>query len=72
MENKIKSITINDNEKFLRQKSTPVNIKEDTELIKNIDVLDLFCKENDVMAMAAVQLGIPKRIIYLNQRNTYN
>ena len=69
MENKIKSITINDNEKFLRQKSTPVNIKEDTELIKNIDVLDLFCKENDVMAMAAVQLGIPKRIIYLKNTN---
>lgn len=29
----------------------------------------MFCKENEVMAMAAVQLGIPKRIIYLKNTN---
>ena len=67
--NIIKSITIADNEPFLRQISTPVNIESDKNLIKNIEILDKFCKENEVMAMAAVQLGIPKRIIYLKNTN---
>lgn len=67
--NIIKSITIADNEAFLRQISTPVNIESDKNLIKNIEILDKFCKENEVMAMAAVQLGIPKRIIYLKNTN---
>ena len=69
MKNKLKSITINDNEKFLRQISVPVDILNDNNLSKNIAVLDSFCRENDVMAMAAVQLGIPKRIIYLKNTN---
>ena len=67
--NIIKSITIADNEAFLRQISTPVNMESDKNLIKNIEILDKFCKENEVMAMAAVQLGIPKRIIYLKNTN---
>ena len=67
--NEIKSITIADNEKFLRQKSAIVDIKNDMDLNKNIKVLDKFCKANDVMAMAAVQLGIPKRIVYLKNKN---
>ncbi len=67
--NEIKSITIADNEKFLRQKSAIVDIKNDMDLNKNIKVLDKFCKANDVMAMAAVQLGIPKRIVYLKNTN---
>ena len=66
---KNKPITINDNESFLRQISTMVDIKNDSELVKDIEVLDCFCKENDVMAMAAVQLGIPKRIVYLKNTN---
>ena len=69
MKNKLKSITINDNEKFLRQISVPVDILNDNNLSKNIAVLDSFCRENDFMAMAAVQLGIPKRIIYLKNTN---
>lgn len=69
MEKKLKSITIKDNEKFLRQVSSTVDIKNDKELTKNIEVLDCFCRENDVMAMAAVQLGIPKRIVYLKNTN---
>lgn len=52
--NIIKSITIADNEIFLRQISTPVNIESDKNLSKNIEILDKFCKENEVMAMAAV------------------
>ena len=66
---KIKSITIEDNEPWLRQISTPVDIKNDKQLKNDIEVLDAFCKENDVMAMAAVQLGIPKRLIYLKNTN---
>lgn len=60
----IKAITIKDNEKYLRQISKPVDLN-DNNLYSDIAVLEEFCKENDVLAMAAVQLGIPKRIIYL-------
>ncbi len=65
----IKSITIESNEKFLRQISTEVDIQNNSELKEDIKVLDKYCKENRVMAMAAVQLGIPKRIIYLKNTN---
>ena len=34
-----------------------------------ISILDKYCKEEEVLAMAAVQLGIPKRIIYLKNTN---
>ena len=66
--NKLKAITIADNEAFLRQISTPVDLS-DNELVKDISILEQFCKENDVMAMAAVQLGIPKRLVYLKNTN---
>lgn len=62
---KLKSITIEDNEKWLRQVSARVNIENDLNLKKNIKILDDYCKQNEVMAMAAVQLGIPKRLVYL-------
>ena len=64
----IKAITIEDDEQFLRQISKPVDLN-DKELTHDIEVLDEFCKENDVLAMAAVQLGIPKRIVYLKNTN---
>lgn len=66
---KIEAITIQDNEPFLRQISSSVDIKNDKELVNDIDILDQFCKENNVMAMASVQLGIPKRIVYLKNTN---
>ena len=65
---KLKAITIADNEAFLRQISIPVDLR-DNELSKDISVLEQFCKENDVMAMAAIQLGIPKRLVYLKNTN---
>lgn len=65
---KLQSITIKDNEQYLRQKSKEVNIK-DPELHNNIVVLQDYCMQNEVMAMAAVQLGIPKRIIYIKNTN---
>ncbi len=66
---KIEAIMIQDNEPFLRQISSSVDIKNDKELMNDIDILDQFCKENNVMAMASVQLGIPKRIVYLKNTN---
>ena len=66
---KIESIKIEDNEEYLRQISKEVDIKNVKELMNDISVLDEYCKENAVMAMAAVQLGIPKRMIYLKNTN---
>ena len=65
---KIKPITIEDNEQYLRQVSAKVDLN-DTDLKDNINVLAEYCKENEVMAMAAVQLGIPKRLVYLKNTN---
>lgn len=65
----LKSITIKDNEEFLRMISKEVDIKNDKDLKKDIDILHKYCTLNDVMAMAAVQLGILKRIVYLKNTN---
>ena len=65
----IKVVTIADNEEYLRQVSLPVDFN-DKSLKKDIAVLDKYCSENAILlAMAAVQLGIPKRIIYLKNTN---
>lgn len=64
----IKTITIADNEAYLRQISKEVDFS-DKELKKDIKVLEEFCSTTDVMAMAAIQFGIPKRIIYLKNTN---
>lgn len=70
MENKeLKSITIADNEAYLRQVSLEVNILEDKELDNDLKVLEKYCQNNGVLAMAAVQLGIPKRLVYLKNTN---
>lgn len=66
---KLKSITIEDNEKWLRQVSTSVNIGTDQDLKDNIKTLEEYCMGNEVMAMAAIQLGIPKRLVYLKNTN---
>ena len=58
----IKAITIYDNEPFLRQISKEVDFK-DPHLQQDIALIEEYCKENDVLAMASVQLGIPKRMI---------
>lgn len=62
------AITIKDNEKYLRQVSSKVDLN-DKELKNDINILAKYCKENGVMAMAAVQLGIPKRLIYIKNTN---
>ncbi|MBR2704540.1 MAG: peptide deformylase [Clostridia bacterium] len=61
---KLESITIEKNEEYLRQISKEVDIN-DPEIHNNIVVLQDFCMQNEVFAMAAVQLGIPKRIVYV-------
>ena len=64
---KLKSITLEDNEKLLRQISKPV-IFPDNDLENDLKILEKYIVECDlVLAIAAVQLGIPKRIIYLKK-----
>ena len=65
---KFESITIGNNESYLRQISKKVDFN-DPEIHNNIVVLQNYCMENEVMAMAAVQLGIPKRIVYVKNTN---
>jgi len=62
-------LTILDNEKYLRQVSKEVDFK-DKSYIGDIKKLEDFCRNNVVFAMAPVQIGILKRIIYL--KNTTN
>lgn len=69
MKEKLQSITIADNEEYLRQASEEVDIMNDSSLNKDIEVLEEYCLENEVMAMAAVQLGIPKRLVYIKNTN---
>lgn len=65
MENKLKSITIADNESYLRQVSKPV-VFPDNDLQNDIKVLEQYFSQSDrTLALAAVQLGMPKRLIYL-------
>ena len=59
-----KVITIEDDESYLRQISKDVK-KDDPKLEDNIKYISEFCKENEVLAMASVQLGIPKKLIYI-------
>ena len=65
---RLESITIENNEQYLRQSSKKVEIS-DPELHNNIVVLQDYCMQNEVMAMAAIQLGIPKRIVYVKNTN---
>lgn len=65
----MKAITINDNEAYLRQRSLEVTNLDIDKMDAWLNTLENYCKEHEVMAMAAVQLGIPKRIIYLKNTN---
>ncbi len=59
----MEAYTIKDHEDFLRTRSKEVDIKKDN-YKKDIEILETFCLEHEVLAMAAVQVGIQKRIIY--------
>ena len=56
--------TIENDEEYLRQISKPVDLK-DKGYKDEIKQLDEFCKETECFALAAVQIGIPKRMVYL-------
>ena len=60
----IETKTIEKDEKYLRRISQEIDMeKEDYQ--SYINKLETYCTKNEVFAMAAVQIGIPKRIIYL-------
>lgn len=56
--------TIENDEAYLRQISKEVFFT-DKELSNNIKTIKEFCVETECFALAAVQIGIPKRIVYL-------
>lgn len=60
----MEALTIENDLDWLRQVSVKVDIKNDN-LEEALSVLDSYCLMHGVFAMAAVQLGINKRIIYL-------
>ena len=60
-------ITIENNEEYLRQVSLNVDFSND-EYKKEIDDLREYCLNSELYALAPIQIGIPKRIIFI--RNT--
>lgn len=56
--------TIDEDLEYLRQISEPVDLKNN-EYKNDIKLLEEFCKTTKCFALAAVQIGIPKRIVYL-------
>ena len=56
--------TIENDEEYLRQISGPVSF-EDKTYKDDIKLLEQYCNETECFALAAVQIGIPKRIVYL-------
>lgn len=60
--------TIENDLEWLRKVSRKVNIKEE-DLTEDIKILEEYSIANEVLAMAAIQLGIDKRIIYLKNTN---
>lgn len=57
-------LTIVNDEKFLRQVSVPVSFKND-DYKKDIELIEQNIINLEVLALAAIQIGIPKRIIYV-------
>lgn len=60
----IKRKTIENDEKYLRQISQPVS-NHDENYKKELKQLEQFCINTECFALAAIQIGIPKRMIYL-------
>lgn len=56
--------TIENDEEYLRQISEPVSF-DDVNLQEEIGMLEEFCNATECFALAAVQIGIPKRMVYL-------
>ena len=56
--------TIENDEEYLRQISSEISF-DDKSYLDEIKLLERFCNETECFALAAVQIGIPKRIVYL-------
>ena len=56
--------TIENDEEYLRQISNEVSF-DDKSYIDDIKLLEEFCNNTECFALAAVQIWIPKRIVYL-------
>lgn len=56
--------TIENDLDYLRQISKEVSM-DDKSYLDDIKLLEEFCINNECFALAAVQIGIPKRIVYL-------
>lgn len=69
--NKYRLRTMEEDEKYLRQTSKDVE-KNNQNLKEYINVLKDYCDNNEVFAMASVQLGIPFKIIYLKNAELDN
>lgn len=66
----MKRYTIFDDSEFIRQKSIEVDFKSD-DIQSYIEKLKEYCSMNVVYALSPVQIGIPKRIIYIkNSKET--
>ena len=60
----LKRKTIENDEEYLRQISEEVSFEDDSYKEK-IKLLEEFCNQTECFALAAIQIGIPKRIVYL-------
>lgn len=71
-EEKYRLRTIKHDEKYLRQTSSDV-LKGDPDLKQKIEILSNYCRSNgNLMALASVQIGIPKKIIYIMKTDEYD
>lgn len=59
-----KLLTIENDLEFLRNVSTPIDFDKDN-IEEMINDLKEYCINNDVYALSPVQIGIPKRIMYI-------
>ena len=60
--------TIENDEEYLRQISKEVDFSDKT-YKEDIELLKRFCLARGSLALAAVQIGIPKRIVYIRNTN---
>lgn len=69
----LKEITIFDDEEFLRQISKAVDFKNDKNLEQNLkDLIEYTMNNNKAYAMASIQLGIAKRILFVKSTTEGN
>lgn len=64
----MKILTIENDLEYLRQISKDIDFN-DEELKQNIIELKKYCSDKKIFALAGVQLGIPKKIIYVKCSN---